>query len=58
MSFDLDFFKRNLTEHLDISEQFFFGQFLGEEKCFQWKMVPVKGPLRASSGSGLITGYK
>lgn len=58
MSFDLDFFKRNLTVHLDISEQFFFGQFLGEEKYFQWKTVPAKVSLRASSGSGLITGYK
>lgn len=39
---------------LDIPEQLFFSQFLGEEKCFQWKMVPVGVSLRASLGSGLM----
>jgi len=45
MSFDLDFFKGTLTVHLDIAEkpeQFFFGQFLREEKSFHWEKVPGK----------------
>lgn len=54
MSFDLDFFKRNLTVLLDMAdkpEQFFFGQFLREEKPFHWKMVP--GEVSAGSIFGM-----
>lgn len=39
---------------LEISEQLFFSHFLGEENCFQWKMVAVEISLRASLGSGLM----